>query len=148
MFSNAVLLAVLSVFYSIARNYLWKLRTGKRLFAGLEKESLGRKIVTFITGYKIGVTELEKTEHSYPLEDIQTTDTGETERKLLVFPKDEERTAIVNRISKAAKEGKLPKDIWITPGLPMLIFITVGLIVALFVGDFLWILLRSALGFS
>ena len=148
VFCNAVLLAVLTVFYSIVRNYLWKYRTGKKFFEGFEKESFGRKILTFLCGYKIGITELEKTEHSYPLEDIRTTETGETERRLLVFPKDEERMEIVNRISKAAKEGKLPKEIWITPGLPMLVFITVGLIVALFFGDILWIILRSALGYG
>jgi len=148
VFSNAVLLAVVSVFYSIARNCLWRLRTGKRLFEGLEDASLGRKMLTFLCGYRIDITELEKAEHSYPLEDISTTDAGESKRRLLVFPKDEERMEIVNRISKAAKEGKLPKEIWITPGLPMLIFITVGLIVALFLGDILWIILGSALSFA
>lgn len=145
VFCNAVLLAVLSVFYSIARNYVWKFRTGKKFFEGFENESFGRKILTFLCGYKVGIKQLEKTEHSYPLEDVRTTETGETERRLLVFPKDDERMEIVDRISKAAQQGKLPKEIWITPGLPMLIFITVGLIVALFFGDILWAILSLAL---
>lgn len=148
VFTNAVLLAVVSVFYSIARNCFWRFRTGKRLFEGFEDASLGRKVLTFLCGYRIGITELEKAEHSYPLEDISTTDAGEPKRSLLVFPKDEERMEIINRISKAAKEGKLPREIWITPGLPMLIFITVGLIVALFLGDILWVILGSALRYA
>ena len=147
VFSNAVLLAALSVFYSITRNCLWKFRTGKRLFKGFENAPLGRKILTFLCGYKVNISELERTEHSYPLEDIGKTETTETSRRLLVFPKDEERTEIVERISKAAKEGKLSEEIWITPGLPMLIFVTLGLIITLFLGDILWIILRSALGY-
>jgi hypothetical protein len=90
--------------------------------------------------------ELEKTNHSYPLEDVHLTEEGQTKRSLLTFPKDEERTAIVERISTAVKAGRLPEEVWITPGLPMLIFITLGLLVALFLGDFLWIFLRLILG--
>jgi prepilin signal peptidase PulO-like enzyme (type II secretory pathway) len=35
---------------------------------------------------------------------------------------------------------------WATPGLPMLIFVTAGLIVALFGGDIVWICIRLILG--
>jgi len=146
VFSNGVLLAVTSIFYSIVRNYLWKAKTRKSLFEGFEHVSLGRKILTLVCGYKVNFTELKKTTHSYPLEDVRVTEEGQTERSLLTFPKDEERTAIVDRISTAVKVGRLPEEVWITPGLPMLIFITLGLIVALFLGDFLWIFLRLILG--
>jgi len=145
VFTNAVLLAALSVFYAILRNFLWKGRTKRRLFEGLEKESVGRKILTILCGYKVKIDELKKREHLYPLEDIYVTETGESRRKLLVFPKDEERRDIVERIVKAKNEGKLGNEVWGTPGLPMLIFITAGLIVALTFGDIVWILLRSVL---
>jgi len=72
------------------------------------------------------------------------TETGESRRRLLVFPKDEEREAIVERILKAASEEKLEKEVWATPGLPMLIFITAGLIVALTFGDIIWAIFSSA----
>jgi prepilin signal peptidase PulO-like enzyme (type II secretory pathway) len=36
--------------------------------------------------------------------------------------------------------------VWATPGLPMLIFITLGLIVALLFGDIVWLLVRFILG--
>ena len=144
VFTNAVLLAALSVFYVILRNLVWKSRTRRGLFEGLEEESIGRKILTLICGYKVKITQLEKVEHLYPLEDVYVTETGEKRRRLLVFPKDEERKDTVERILKATNEGKLENEVWITPGLPMIIFITAGLIVALISVDIVWVILRSA----
>jgi len=138
VFTNAVLLAALAAVYAVLRNLAWKSRNEKGFFEGLEKESIGRKILTLLCGYKVKITELETVEHLYPLEDIYVTETGESRRRLLVFPKDEEREAIVERILEAAGEGKLENEVWITPGLPMLIFITAGLIVALTFGDIIW----------
>lgn len=148
VFCNAVLLAALSVFYVLSRNYLWKRRTGKKLFEGFETESIGRKILTAVSGYKIKVVELEKKEFLYPLEDVQVAETGESERKLIVMPKDEEREEIVERILEASCNGGLQSDVWVTPGLPMLVFITAGLILALVFGDIIWIILGSVFGFG
>jgi preflagellin peptidase FlaK len=67
---------------------------------------------------------------------------GSVERKLMAFPKDETREAIVARLVSASNEGKIQEGVWATPGLPLLIFITAGLIIALFFGDLIWIILR------
>jgi hypothetical protein len=140
-----VLLAAFSAVYALFRNFLWSLRNKGKLFAGLEKESPWRKITVLITGYKIDPTELEKSPHVYPLEDITPADSDEDKRMLLSYPKDESRDEIVARISSAAKKGQIQNGVWVTPGLPMLIFITAGLIIALFVGDLIWILLGFAM---
>ena len=145
VFSNAVIIAALSVVYVLLRNVFWRQRTGKRFFEGFKEESKGRKLLTLLSGYKISVEKLEESEFLYPLEDIQFSETGETKRKLLVFPKDEEREGIVQRVVAAAKEGKNIDWVWATPGLPMLVFITVGLIIALVLGDFVWIILSYLL---
>lgn len=145
VFSNAVILAALSVVYVLLRNIYWRKRTGKRFFEGLKAESKGRKLLTLLSGYKVRLDKLEKSEFSYPLEDIQISETGEIKRKLLVFPKDEEREDIIQRITAAAKEEKNIDWIWATPGLPMLVFITAGLIIALVLGDFVWIILGHML---
>jgi len=145
VFTNAVLLAAVSVFYALFRNLVWKTKTRKGIFEGLEKESAGRKILTLLCGYKVKVSNLEKVAHLYPLEDVYDTETGESKRKLLVFPKDEEREDIVERLKKAIDERKIENQVWATPGLPMLIFITAGLIVALAFGDIVWIILRTFL---
>jgi len=141
VFSNGVLLAAFTVVYAALRNSIWRLRTGRKLFGGFENESTWRKFLAFLTGYKIKVSELEKG-HMYPLEDIGKKETGETERHLLVFPKDEKVDGMVERILKAKREGRLPNEVWATPGLPLLVFLTAGLIVALVFGDIVWFLLR------
>ena len=64
---------------------------------------------------------------------------------MLVFPKDEDRKQIVDRVLNAKREGKLQDDVWVTPGLPMLVFVTTGLIVALLFGDIIWNILHLIL---
>jgi preflagellin peptidase FlaK len=145
VFSNAVLLAALTAVYALLRNFVWKLRVGGGLFAGLESESIWRKITALITGYKVEPASLEKSPHSYPLEDVIVKENGEMERKLLTFPKDETREEIVARILAAGRDGKIQKGVWVTPGLPLLIFITAGLVIALLAGDLVWIILRFIL---
>lgn len=141
VFSNSVLLAAFSAVYALLRNSLWSLRNRGKLFAGLENESAWRKIIVLMTGYKIDPTELERDPHVYPLEDMTPADGEENRRVLLSYPKDESRDQIVARILSAAKKGQIQNGVWVTPGLPLLIFITAGLIIALLVGDLIWILL-------
>jgi len=145
VFSNAVVIAAFSVVYVLLRNVVWRQRTGKPFFEGFKEESKGRKFLTLLSGYKIKTDKLEKDEFLYPLEDVQASETGEMKRTLVVFPKDEEREDIVQRIVATAKQEKNIDWVWATPGLPMLVFITVGLIVALVFGDFVWIALAHLL---
>jgi preflagellin peptidase FlaK len=142
VFSNAVLLAALTAVYALFRNLVWRLRAEAGLLTGFENESVWRKITVLITGYKVKPATLEKSPHSYPLEDIIVKENGETQRKLLTFPKDETRETIVARILSASRDGKIQNGVWVTPGLPLLIFITAGLIIALLAGDLVWIILR------
>jgi preflagellin peptidase FlaK len=144
IFTNSVLLGALSVFYALFRNLLWKVRNRGGVFEGLETESVGRKILALFSGYKVKISKLEKG-HMYPLEDVDVNDEGEIKRKLIVFPKDEEREEIVARILENVKKERLDGGVWATPGLPFLIFITAGLIIALAYGDIVWILLSAFL---
>jgi preflagellin peptidase FlaK len=146
IFSNAVLFAAASGIYMLLRNLIQRAATRRKLFEGtLTTESLGKKLLVLITGYKVSVGTLKEKWHVYPMEDVD--DDGETlKRKLVVVPKDEGRNEIVARLSKAVDTGKISNHVWATPGLPMLIFVTVGLIVALFFGDIVWLLVSLVLG--
>jgi preflagellin peptidase FlaK len=142
VFSNGVIIAAFSVFYALFRNLLWRQRTGKRLFEAYKNDTFGRKVLTLMCGYKVSVATLKKS-FLYPLEDFQMKESGETQRLLLLFPKDENREGIVARLNKASSEGRIQNDVWATPGLPMLIFITIGLVLALTVGDIVWIVISQ-----
>ena len=147
IFGNSVLFAAASAFYMFLRNLLNRVITGKKLFEGtLKNESFGRKIVVMITGYKVPIVKLKQKWHVYPMEDIVEDEENSAKRKLIVVPRDEGRNEIVSRLSNAAETGKISNYVWATPGLPMLIFITLGLIAALLFGDVVWLLISSILG--
>ena len=145
VFSNSVLLAALTAFYMLLRNVFWRQKTGEKLFDGHEDESFGRKLLVLITGYKVPFEKLREKWHLYPLEDIETAE-DELRRRLIVVPKDEGREAILERLTSAIKTGKIQNAVWASPGLPMLIFITFGLFMALFIGDIVWIFVSFLLG--
>ena len=146
IFSNSVLLAATTAIYMLLRNIFWRQKTGKKLFEGEHKsESFGRKLLVLATGYKVSINKLKEKWHLYPLEDLNNTESG-LKRKLVVLPKDEGRDATVERLAKAVETEKIQNDVWATPGLPMLIFITAGSIIALFFGDIVWICTSFILG--
>jgi preflagellin peptidase FlaK len=144
IFTNGVLLGALSVFYALFRNLLWKVRNSGGVFEGLETGSFGRKFLALISGYKVNLSKL-RTGHLFPLEDVYVDEEGETKRRLLAFPKDGEQEEIVSRIEANVDRESLEGGVWATPGLPFLIFITAGLMVALAYGDIVWILLSLIL---
>jgi len=143
VFINAVFLASFSVIFILLRNLSWKYRNKRKLFEGFEKESLGRKILILLSGYKVSIADLEKKDYLIPLEDLDAR--LEEKRKLIAIPRDEEREKIVSRLLEAKSNGQIQGDVWATPGLPMLVFITVGLVIALVFGDILWTILYSIL---
>jgi preflagellin peptidase FlaK len=148
IFSNGVLFAAATGIYMLLYNVVWHARSGKKFFEGtLTKESIGKKLLVVITGHRVPLDKLKATWHIYPMEDVALEVGDESpKRNLLVVPKDEGRDDVVSRLSKASDEGKIDKNVWATPGLPMLIFITAGLIAALIVGDVVWILISAVLG--
>jgi len=149
VFSNSVLLAAFTAIYMLFRNIFWHQKTGRKLFEErYGNESFGRKFLVLITGYKVSVSKLKEKWHLYPLEDVENAETG-FKRKLVIsagIPEDEDRNAIVERLDKAVENRLIQDAVWATPGLPMLIFITAGLITAIFFGDIVWVCIRLSLG--
>jgi preflagellin peptidase FlaK len=147
IFSNSVLLAAASGIYMLMRNLLQRAATEKKLFEGtLATESIGKKLVVMITGYKVPIAKLKEKWHVYPMEDINGDGETPPKRKLVILPKDGGRNNIVERLSNAVETGKISNRVWATPGLPMLIFVTIGLIVTLFFGDIVWLFVSLVLG--
>lgn len=146
IFGNGVLFAAASGVYMIIRNLVWHKKTKTALFPGtLAKESFGKKLLVLVTGYKMNISRLQEKWHIFPMEDIGE-ENGDLKRKLVVVPKDEGRDKILERLSGAIDSQKIDRYVWATPGLPMLIFVTLGLIVALVFGDVVWLLVRLVLG--
>ena len=146
IFGNAVLFAAASGIYMILRNVIWHQKTKTKMFPGaLASESIWKKSVVLITGYKMSVAKVKEKWHIFPMEDVDYQFIN-LKRKLVIVPHDEGREKIVEHLSQATQEGKIEGYVWATPGLPMLIFVTLGLVVALVLGDFVWLLVRFVLG--
>lgn len=146
--SNGVLFAAATAVYMFSRNFVSAKQQRKKLFEGsLARESIGKKIVVLITGYRMSISKLKAKWHIYPLEDIETEENSQTspKRRLAIIPSEEGRDAIVERLSNAIKNGKITDEVWASPGLPMLIFLTAGLIIALLFGDIIWLLISFIL---
>ena len=141
-----MLFAAASCIYMLLRNLVWRQKTKTQLFTGLlASESWSKKLLVLITGYKMSIDKVKAKWHIFPLEDASDTDV-DLHRNLVVVPKDEGRDQIVQRLSDAVDQGKIDNYVWATPGLPMLIFVTLGLVVAVFGGDLVWLLVRTLVG--
>jgi len=149
IFSNSILVAAVSVVAMLLVNAKWRVSSGKKIFEGtLANESLGKKILVLMTGYKVPLQKLQDKWHVYPMEDVVEENGSETslKRKLVIMPKDEGREEIVERLSRAVASGKIDSNVLATPGLPMLIFVTIGLVISLFFGDVVWLVIRLLAG--
>jgi len=147
VFSNSVLLAALMAFVMLFYNIFWRLKNSDGLFAGqYVNASPGKKLLLLVTGRKVSVSTLKQKWHVYPLEDLDEGHADGVRRRLTLLPKDEGRDATVQRLEDAVRKGTIRDAVWATPGLPFLIFVTAGLVTALFLGDIVWICLHMLLG--
>jgi preflagellin peptidase FlaK len=140
---NAVLFSSLLVVLIAIYNLTQMVHSQEKLFEGLEAEPLWRKILAFVTGFKVNSEKLKAGFHYILLEQLSRGENGELSRHLNVAPRmdgdDAQEEAQLEELL-----GKLDRKVWVTPGLPFLVFITIGLLVALFMGDFIsWLVLRS-----
>jgi hypothetical protein len=72
VFSNSVLFAAFTAVALLFYNLFWRLRTHQQLIEGDHgKESIGKKILVMITGYKVSTNNLKEKWHLYPMEDIE-----------------------------------------------------------------------------
>jgi preflagellin peptidase FlaK len=137
---NSYLLAFFSSIALLAYNvYQCAARKGS-LFPALEYESPTRKFLAMLTGYRVEFGKLESSIHLYPMEEPTQSESKERKLRLLVSA-DADREELVRRLktSMQAQDGK----VWATPGLPLLIFMTAGFLLVVFVGDLLMWLVFS-----
>ena len=128
---NAIFFSSLLVLFITGYNLIRYIHDRGDMFRGFKHEPSWRKIIVFMTGIKVRPEKI-KNAHYLPLE-YHVERSGGIARHLKVSPKIEGDIQII--------EGS--GEVWATPGLPFLIFITAGFIAALFLGDFADWLLES-----
>ncbi len=136
---NVVLLgfifsASIAVWYGIMnlRSYM---NEGSSMFAGVREQSLWRKIMMMLTGYRATLEQLRSTFYLYPLEEIVSDEAGSHRGIKLFFDAEADRDQMVSKFTESFQSAGFSGKVWVTPGLPMLVFILAALLVALVVGD-------------
>lgn len=140
-FNNAVLLAALSIVPILARNFIDYLKSGE-IFRGLEGESMLKKILALLTGYRVDSEKIRSGKHFYfIIEEFIRRDDGSILRRLKIsgrLPGDES-------MLKESVPPDFHGKVWVTPGLPFMVFMTLGFFIAVFVGDIIIIIAETVL---
>lgn len=134
---NILVLASLTFLFHLSRNLL-SASKGEKLFN--YKISYWKKILLLVSAVKLDIRKTDW-DKNFPLERPNFSE--EPYRvDLTVLPNIHEEVDKGSLI-RGLETGLLPSKIWASPGLPMVIFITLGLVVSLFYGD---LLLGAAVG--
>lgn len=141
--TNSFLVAISMALYILVRNIFWKYSTRGSLFLGLEKEPAWKKAFALVSGYKADFREVEEKIYLYPLEEVVESG-GAVERRLNLFVEAEvERRDMLGKLRPYLEKSVISPEIWATPGLPMLVFVTIGFILAFVVGDLIFSIISA-----
>lgn len=119
VFTNSIILTLVHVLHNILRNAIDLLR-GKDIFKGFN-EPLSRKILAFILGFRASRT------NGY----VFLMEEGNKKKRFRFH---------INAYDEFTDNAR---DVWVTPGLPFIIYITIGFIIMLVYGDIIDSLLNS-----
>src|SRR3989442_7791539 len=144
---NSFLLSIGSAVFLLARNLFQRASAGRRLFQGFERESILRKVVIMLTSYKTSFNALQSKIYLYPAEEVSVVDSKPVRQFHLVASAAEEREKLVSGLESYKEQGMFSDGVWVTPGLPHLVFLTASLLVTLVVGDLMMWLFFRAVGY-
>ena len=127
LFSNSALAGASFSIVLLAMN-LFKMFRGVSLFDGLERDSTLRKMVLMVTGMKMNISKIKGPPFHYPLETME-----EKGRGIIVMPDIQDDDAANEIFRKLENVGV--DEVWVSYTLPFLVFILIGYILMLVVGD-------------
>jgi prepilin signal peptidase PulO-like enzyme (type II secretory pathway) len=124
----------IAVWYGL-RNLATYLARAEDMFEGLQDERWWRKVMACILGYRTELSKLRSTFYLYPMEEVvQGTESPHRALKLYIDAETDREPLVSDLSDSLAKLGYEGK-VWVTPGIPMLLFILIGLILTLILGD-------------
>jgi preflagellin peptidase FlaK len=133
IFNNSILLSTIPAIYLVLRNTC-RVAMGEDIFTGLEGESIVKKVLAMMTGYKIRLSELKGKKFLYPIEEVKLED-GIVKRRLSIRVGASSSEEKLEDIVKLYDNGILEGDVWVTPALPLIIFIAIGTLITFTYGD-------------
>jgi len=138
LFSNSALSGASYSLVLLLRNLGASLQ-GRPLFSGLDEESSWRKLVVLITGTKMEVESVRGPPFQYPLEMPGTDE--RPGRRLILMPDIQDDDSAVE-VFRTIKESGV-ESVWVSNTLPFLVYIAIGYIISLTLGDISLAFLRT-----
>jgi len=126
--------AAIAVWYGL-RNFAAYFSRREDMFEGLQREGAWRKAMACILGYRAEVSKLRSTFYLYPMEEVLQSAEGPHRALKLYMDAETDREPVVSEFSKSLAKMGYEGKVWVTPGIPMLLFILIGLGLALVLGD-------------
>src|SRR2546429_582120 len=140
---NSFLLSIGSAVFLLARNLFQRASAGRGLFQGFERESILRKVLVMLTSYKTSFNALQSKVYLYPAEGVSVVDSKPVRPFHLVASAADEWDKLTTGFDRYKEQGMFSDGVWVTPGLPHLVFLTASLLVTLVVGDLMmWLFFR------
>jgi len=122
--------------------------SAKGLFRGFEKESILRKLMILFTSYKTSFNMLESRVYLFPAEQVEVSESKPTRHFRIVSNAEEDREKLISKLEEYKDTGLYSDGVWVTPGLPHLVFVTASLGVVLVIGDLLMWMFFKIVGAS
>ena len=132
-------LASLSVAVWMLIKNLTLLIKGRAIFQGLEAEPRWKKALAFITGFPAEVSLLRSTFYLFPMEKVIENEEGAHRAFQAYSNADVDRDKVLSDFWESMKKVGSPDTVWVTPGLPLLVFMLIGLVIGLTIGDPLFV---------
>ena len=136
-------LAIFIFFRNLARGM-----SSKGLFRGFEKESILRKLMILFTSYKTSFNLLQSRVYLYPAEQVEVSESSPVRHFRIVANAEEDREKLISGLEGYKEQGLYSDGVWVTPGLPHLVFVTASLGVVVLLGDILMMAFFRILGVS
>ena len=130
LFSNSVLAGASYSLILLVRNLALPLQD-RSLFSGLEHEPIWRKLVVLVTGLRVGIRSVRGPPFQYPLEMLMT---GEKPGRMLILMPDIRDDSSAVKVFKTIEASGV-QDVWVSNTLPFIVYIAIGYILALEMGD-------------
>jgi hypothetical protein len=123
------------MFWMMGKNLVLLTRLRSGMFKGLEHEPIWKKALAFITGFPTGLPQLQSTFYLYPMEEVVRDENGLHRTFQIYSNADVDRNQVVSEFTESIRSAGSPSMVWVTPGLPLLVFILIAVVITLTVGD-------------
>lgn len=129
--------ASLGVWFGL-RNFLTYVKERHRMFEGLEGETPWKKAMACILGYPARLSQLRTQFYLYPMEEVAVEGNTFHRSLKLYLSMETDRDQVVRELTDSLTRLGFDGNVWVTPGIPMLVFILIGLILTLVFGDIIF----------